>query len=388
MCRVTNLWLALGALLFAFVLMPRPARAHTSANCPTEPAQGVPIVSGETYYGPSCELRTTGDIDSFAFTAAAGSTWSAVLGLGPSPTANICLSLYSPTGTVVFPPPGFGCTSIRGGQDSVATPPLTLPAAGTYNLIVRETSNKAQTYAVSLEGLSPTPPDAVHLTTGKSVASEVAPRTAQDAFSFCESGTGEFEITTSVPTSSSQNACMEVYNPAGTSVAGSTCSEAPTASGCCTSIAADVYSVSEMLTPAQSAEDLVVVSEFGNDAPVDYNLEAACLLGTCPPCPPPPQVRCGVSPSYDSTSNTLTMNFTLATPSEVRWNAWLVDLDETTLAPLSGFPQSLPITEPSVTKTETARLAAAGLVGVLTTFTTPTQGITCSNFETAPTGTP
>jgi hypothetical protein len=34
--------------------------------------RGVPIVSGETYYGPSCTVYTTGDVDSFQFNAAAG----------------------------------------------------------------------------------------------------------------------------------------------------------------------------------------------------------------------------------------------------------------------------------------------------------------------------
>jgi hypothetical protein len=79
------------------------------------------------------------------------------------------------------------------------------------------------------------------------------------------------------------------------------------------------------------------------------------------------------------------MNFTLETNSVATWDGWLVDLNENTLTPLWSQPQ--PITEPK-NVTKSAELAVSGRVGILSTFTTPTQGITCSNWTTIPTGTP
>jgi hypothetical protein len=49
---VRNSGLPLAVLLFALVLAPNPGWAHETKNCPTEPAQNVPVVSGETITGP------------------------------------------------------------------------------------------------------------------------------------------------------------------------------------------------------------------------------------------------------------------------------------------------------------------------------------------------
>src|SRR5271169_6038672 len=91
------------ASLFAVVLTPSSGWATTTKNCPTEPASTA-IVSGETDSGTNCVLKTTGDIDSFTFTAAAGDTWSMVLGFNGSPATNICMSLYAPNsgGTAMY----------------------------------------------------------------------------------------------------------------------------------------------------------------------------------------------------------------------------------------------------------------------------------------------
>lgn len=92
----TNSGSTLAALLFAVILVPSSGWATQTQNCPTEPSQNAPIVSGETYYGANCVISTTGDVDSFQFNASAGETYNIYAGVGASPPTNICLSLYAP----------------------------------------------------------------------------------------------------------------------------------------------------------------------------------------------------------------------------------------------------------------------------------------------------
>jgi hypothetical protein len=99
----TKFSLCLAGLFLAVILMPSSLWAHETLPCPTEPAQDVPIASGETYWGPNCALHTKGDVDSFQFKASAGQTWSVVTGLAPSPATDICLSLYAPGSTAKTP---------------------------------------------------------------------------------------------------------------------------------------------------------------------------------------------------------------------------------------------------------------------------------------------
>jgi len=87
---------------------------------------------------------------------------------------------------------------------------------------------------------------------------------------------------------------------------------------------------------------------------------------------------------YNATSSTLTMNFTVGNTSAATWSAWLTD--QNTITELFSVPQ--PITTPPMAITKTASLTKEGKVGVLSTLTTPTQGIICSSFVTVNTGTP
>lgn len=110
--------------------------------------------------------------------------------------------------------------------------------------------------------------------------------------------------------------------------------------------------------------------------------------------PPPP---CTLSDrlSYNATTSTLTMQFTvgwwnsLGTPAN--WSAWLtyadpqgIDLD--TMQNL--FSVSQPITNPPKTITKTfAPLPKEGVVGVFSTLSTPKNGIACSSWVPINTGT-
>ena len=88
--------------------------------------------------------------------------------------------------------------------------------------------------------------------------------------------------------------------------------------------------------------------------------------------------------SYSAKSKTLTLKFTVGNNVATTWNVWLTD--QNTLEEL--FSTSQPITSPPVSITKTTTLSAEGKVGVLSTLTTPTAGIFCSNFVTVSTGTP
>jgi hypothetical protein len=88
--------------------------------------------------------------------------------------------------------------------------------------------------------------------------------------------------------------------------------------------------------------------------------------------------------SYNATSKTLTMKFTVGNIVATTWNAWLTD--QNTIQEL--FTGSQPITNPPASVTKTTTLSAEGTVGVLSTLTTPTNGIYCSSYRQIYTGTP
>lgn len=358
--------LSLAALLVAVLLLPSSGWATITKNCPTEPAQNVAIVSGETYWGADCVLQTTGDVDSFTFSGATGDTWTVVLGPGANPPTNICLYLYAPGNTTAI----FSSCNIAYASSVSTIQKLT--ATGVYTAVVKETSDAVLTYGLSLERLSPAPKDGIALTLAKNVTGQVTTPTAQDAFTFYGATSGTYQIGASPTAGNQYTLCFSVYQPDGTNVA-LTCNIAY----------ADPISVN--LTPTQNGTYVVVVYPGGNDGTIGYNLEVSCLLGNCPIKPPPPP-PCALKDvlNYNATTGTLTMNFTVATPVDATWNGWLTY--QNTMEPL--FSQSLPITEPPVPVTKTQAVVKSGKVGVLSTLTTPTGGITCSSWAQMNTGKP
>jgi len=101
----TTLCLPLAALLLVVGLIPTSGWAstgRTTQNCPTEPVQGTPVVSGETFWGANCVLHSIADVDSFVFKGEKGQTWNPVLGLGTPITTNICLAVLPPGSRAIF----------------------------------------------------------------------------------------------------------------------------------------------------------------------------------------------------------------------------------------------------------------------------------------------
>lgn len=88
--------------------------------------------------------------------------------------------------------------------------------------------------------------------------------------------------------------------------------------------------------------------------------------------------------SYNKSTGTVTMNFTIGTPVAATWNGWLSS--QSTMQAL--WSQSQAITEPPAAVTKTQTVPASGVVGILSTLTTPTGGILCSTWQTVNTGKP
>ena len=88
--------------------------------------------------------------------------------------------------------------------------------------------------------------------------------------------------------------------------------------------------------------------------------------------------------SYSATSKTLTMKFTVGNTAVTTWNAWLTE--QNTIQQL--FTGSQPITNPPASDTKTTALSPEGIVGVLSTLTTPAGGIFCSSYVQINTGAP
>jgi len=358
--------LALALFLLAITFIPSSAQAGVTKDCPQEPKQNVPISSGTTYYGPHCTISTTGDIDSFQFSASAGDTWSMDSALVLGAASDMCMWLYDPNATQVF----MGCTSLAFGIPEVATN-QTLKLTGAYTIILKEIANTVVSFGISLERLSPTPPDAVPIALATNVTGNISTPTALAPYSFFATTTGTYQVAASLGTGATIDMCFNVYQPNGASAL----SSVP-----CTSMAFGIVSISANFTPTVNGTYLAVLFIVDDDGTDPYNLEVTCFLGKCGSPPP----KCQIADLATYSGGTLTMNFTLGTPVAVTWNAWLVSQNTTTLL----WSISQPVTEPPVTITKTQAVSKSGKVGVLSTLNTTPAGINCSVFTVVNTGAP
>lgn len=374
MKKLMNFALPLAALFLGMLLVPR-ASAVGVANCPTEPKQGVPIASGDVFTGANCTLNLTTDVDSFVFTANSGDIWhflAASNGAGAY-GIDICLTLYNPSAAKIF----YGCSNTFDGDSYAVMTDQTLTATGTYTIDVTEFSNGALNYGLSLERDYPTPPDGEGIELTQSVVGALGPGEDSPAYTFPVVTTGTYQVSATIPNGVpyQSNLCMTVYLFTGASAG----------SGCTNSFDGDSYTVQVTFTPLENGTSMVLLYQAGNanTGSVNYSMEVSCLAGVCTEPPPPP---CTLKDAASYASGTLTMNFTVGNTSVTTWNAWLTS--QNTIAPLTGFPITQPITNPPVPITKTASLSPAGTVGVLSTLTTPTKGIICSSYVQINSGKP
>lgn len=282
---------------------------------------------------------------------------------------NICLALYDPSQKSIFSQ----CSdSYHGGLSVGANQKLTV--TGLYTMVVTAAGNNAIIkYGASLERLYPAPPDGRQITLGQAISDEINPLTDWDAFTFVGATTGTYRINGSIATGGyTSDLCMQVFWPDGTGGPAQ-----------CTDSYHGGNSIQMDVTPLQNGTHVVLVWEAGYDGTVGYNLNVACLVGNCGS--PFPACTLKDVPSYDSASGTLTMNFTVGNKFNATWNAWLTY--QNTMESL--FSATQPITDPPITVTKTrANLPKSGKVGILSTLTHVTKGITCSSWVQVDTGAP
>jgi len=358
--------LILVAVVFAVLLMPCTSWAATVVkNCPPEPTS-ITISSGIEYAGSNCVLLTPGDIDSFVFSANAGDTYSIIVAFQGGENGT-CMKLYDPNGNEIFPS-STNPNNCTGDGDLGVSQALTV--TGSYKIILSmENNGSGGDYALSLERVNPIPPDAQELTLAKAVDASFAPANEQMTYTFNGSTTGTYQV--SVNFAGGENGtCLYLYYP------GSATPQPAPDQGC----TGDGVLQFTFTPPKNGTYMLLLTGE--NDGPGgDYSVEVSCYLGTCQP--PPPPTACADALSYNATTGTLTMNFTIATPIAVTWNAWLVSGN--TIQSLWSVPEPIIDTKTAVTKTQ-SNVAKAGNVGVLSTFTTSAKGITCSSWVIVNTG--
>jgi hypothetical protein len=253
-----------------------------------------------------------------------------------------------------------------------------LTVAGTYTIDLTETLTAGVDYGISLERISPTPADGTALVLGNTISGAVTPPSAQIAYTVYGTTTGKYQVTATMTSGGfPQNLCFNVYQPGGTAVVSAACTN--TRFGTTTAQAT-------FIPPVNGTYVTTVYTEENNDT-LNYTLSVVCVSAPVTCGSPPPVCTLKDSLTYNAASGTLTMNFTIATPVAATWNGWLTSLN--TITPLSGFPISQPITEPAIPVTKTqANVAKAGKVGILSTLTTPTGGISCASWALVNTGSP
>jgi hypothetical protein len=93
---------------------------------------------------------------------------------------------------------------------------------------------------------------------------------------------------------------------------------------------------------------------------------------------------CVLLDTLSYSSGTLTLDFTVGTPTTATWDTWT----EIEGKVQQLFSTSLPAAEEPSTEIKSLDVGKSGTIGVLSTLTTPSQGTACSSWQTVNTGTP
>ena len=189
MRKSTNFGLLVATLLFMLAVDVPQAMGGTAANCPQEPTRTT-IADGQVYAGSNCVINAIGDIDEFVFSAKNGETYQLALSLaGSGWYENICLKLYDPNNNLVKNYPV--CTGWGAGGPPAQAIDQPITTTGNYTMVLNETGNHPQQYAVSLERLYPFPPNTQQIPKfGEAINGDIAEPTDSDAFALTVVPTG------------------------------------------------------------------------------------------------------------------------------------------------------------------------------------------------------
>lgn len=114
----------------------------------------------------------------------------------------------------------------------------------------------------------------------------------------------------------------------------------------------------------------VVINDLTGDDDDEYFGEF--YTGTVP-------ARCTLNLGLTHTGGSLTMNFDLGITTPATWNVWIT-FGTNSMVPLWTLP--IAAVTPTVSFPVSFPFPSLGNVGVLTTLTTPAQGVACSAFKT------
>ena len=188
--------LPLAALLLGLLLAPRAATAQ-GTDCPKEPTLTA-IADGRVFTGINCTLNAIGDIDSFTFSASAGDTYQLALSMTGTANSNVCLELYGPGNTVIYPNT---CTNSNFGTDASVVIEFTPIQAGTYMEFIQASGNTStQTYTLE-----------VSCVVGNCGITKAPPCTLKDALSY-SSGTLTMNFTAGNTSATKWNAWLTYQN--------------------------------------------------------------------------------------------------------------------------------------------------------------------------------
>jgi hypothetical protein len=137
-------------------------------------------------------------------------------------------------------------------------------------------------------------------------------------------------------------------------------------------------------TPVTAGTHEIVINmsrsnfQSGSSTPLQY-IDNVVLSGRA--APPP----CTLNLTGSATNGTLTLDFDVGTHEPATWNVWLIAQAECMEFLSAALPRVDP---PSPVHVSIPSFPSLGTIGILTTLTTPDQGIICSAFKTVNTGSP
>ncbi len=236
--------------------------------------------------GGNCQISPAGDLDTFEFTGVAGEVVRlTVSDVGGGPVFNSVVVELRNQGNDVLESIQ---TSVNGGGAQLD---VTLPTTGLFRLFVSELNDdETVAYQLGLNRLFPILGQQIRF--DDVLTDMINPAADVDQFFFEVAARKAVLITlVDVGGGSTFNSVMvEVQDPNGTPL-GST---RTSVNGGGTSL--------ELTTSTEGVHSLVV-TELGNDQPINYNLGLVCLT---PPCPPQPPGRCNIGSSTSIEFGSLT----------------------------------------------------------------------------------
>jgi hypothetical protein len=254
----------------------------TIMDCDPEPTD-MNIAYGEFMTGGNCAIGNGGDVDLFRFNGTAGDYVVLSLGDGIDNTAqNPCFEVRDSANQIVVPNT---CTSNASKQ----VKEFLLPSSGSYLILVKEDSNDAVVYGLSLDRLVPPTASSDPIPCyGCMIVSDISALGDLDPYLFYASAGDQVLITlTDGIDNTAQNPCMSLRNPDGT----------PTSNGA-TKCAPSFSATTIEQTIPETGDYTILVLEDTNDG-VNFGLDVQCLVGPCVGTLPP-QLTVPEAPTLNS----------------------------------------------------------------------------------------